>query len=76
MKIKEITIEIAQQGRFGYKQDGEYRLHAIPNKVFVGYQILSFYYVSWAIAIPEILAQLELPFDREYELAKKMSGLC
>lgn len=71
LKIKEIAFEIAQQGRFGYKPDGEYRLHSIPNKVFGGYQILSYYYVSWALSIPEMLSELGLPYDKEYELAQK-----
>ena len=73
--VKEIAIEIALQGRLGYNPDGEYRLHSIPNKVFGGYQILSYYYVSWALAIPEMLYKLELPYDREYKLAQKLSKL-
>jgi tetratricopeptide (TPR) repeat protein len=68
-KVKEIAFEIAMQGRMGYNTDnGEYYLHKIPGKKFSGYQILSYYYVSWALAIPEMLKELQLPFDKEYEL--------
>ena len=48
------------------------KLGSIPNKTFSGYQILAYYYVSWAIAMPEMLAQLQLPFDEEYKLALTM----
>lgn len=71
-KVKEIAFEIAMQGRQGYNPEEKYKLNKIPNKTFSGYQILAFYYVSWALAIPEMLSDLQLPFDHEYELAKKL----
>jgi tetratricopeptide (TPR) repeat protein len=71
-KIKEIAFEIAMQGTQGYNPELKYRLNLIPNKVFSGYQILAFYYVSWALAIPEMLAQLQMPFDEEYKLAQTL----
>jgi hypothetical protein len=60
------------QGAHGYNPELKYRLNHIPNKVFSGYQILAYYYVSWALAIPEMLSQLQLPYDKEYELAVKL----
>ena len=72
-KIKKIATDIAMQGTQGYNPEKkDYTINSIPNKVFSGYQILAYYYVSFAIALPEMLSQLELPFDGEYELAKSM----
>src|SRR5690554_5078788 len=71
-KIKEIAQEIAMQGAQGYNPELKYKLNKIPNKTFTGYQILAFYYVSWAIAIPELLDKLQLPFDKEYEVALQL----
>ena len=72
-KIKKIAIDIAMQGTQGYKPEKkDYTVNSIPDKVFSGYQILAYYYVSFAIALPEMLSQLELPYDGEYELAKSM----
>ncbi|MDM1350932.1 hypothetical protein HX014_09985 [Myroides marinus] len=53
------------------QKDG-YSLPAIPNKTFSGYKVLAYYYVSWAIALPEMLNQLGMPFEKEYELAKSL----
>ena len=43
-------------------------------KSFSGYQVLAYYYVSWATAFPEYLEQLQLPFGKEYEFALEMVG--
>jgi hypothetical protein len=72
--VKEIAFEIAMQGRQGFSPEEKYKLNKIPNKTFTGYQILAFYYVSWALAIPEMLSQLQLPFDQEYILAQKIKN--
>jgi hypothetical protein len=37
--------------------------------MFSDYDLLAYYYVSWAKAIPEMLSMLQMPFDKEYELA-------
>lgn len=72
-KIKQIAVEIAMQGTQGYRPDKEdYRISLIPGKEFSGYHILAYYYVSWALAIPEMLSQLQLPYDDEYKLALTM----
>jgi hypothetical protein len=68
--IKKIAFEIAMQGTQGYSLDKkDYRLISIPNKVFSGYHILAYYYVSWALAMPEMLSQLQMPYEKEYVLA-------
>ena len=75
-KVKEFAFEFATLGMSGIdpKTDG-YSIPSIKNKSFTGYQALAYYYVSWATAIPEMLAQLQMPFDKEYELAKQMTKL-
>lgn len=73
-EIKKIAFEIAMQGTQGYDPSiKNYKLNSIPNKSFSGYQILAYYYVSWSLAIPEMLSQLKLPFDEEYKMAQKMN---
>ena len=72
-KIKEIAMEIALQGAHGYHPDKKYKLNKIPQKTFTGNQILAYYYVSWALALPDMLPQLQLPFDNEYQMAKKLT---
>jgi len=70
-EIKKIAFEIAMQGTQGYRPDkDDYRISSIPGRTFSGYHILAYYYVSWALAIPELLSQLQLPYDEEYKLAK------
>jgi len=51
----------------------EYIISSIANKRFSGNQVLSYYYVSWAIAMPEQVQHLGLYFIKEYEMAKKLS---
>jgi len=72
-EIKNIAFEIAMQGTQGYRPDkDDYRISSIKGKTFSGYHILAYYYVSWAMAIPEMLSQLQLPYDDEYKLALTM----
>ncbi|MGX1022869.1 hypothetical protein [Psychroflexus sp. MBR-150] len=41
--------------------------HEVPslNKKMSGYQTLAYYYVSWTIAVHEMLPELQLPFDKD-----------
>ncbi len=72
-EIKKIAIEIAMQGTQGYRPDkNDYRINSIKGKTFSGYHILAYCYVSWALALPQQLPELQLPFDKEYEMAKQM----
>jgi len=72
-KVKEIAYEVALLAQTGIdpKKQG-YRLNKIPNKKFSGYNLLAYYYVSWAIAVPEVLKELQMPFEKEYDLAKSI----
>lgn len=65
-KIKNIAFEIV----INWKDD--YRISAIKGKTFLGYHNLAYYYVSWALAVPDKLSQLQLPYDDEYKLALRM----
>ena len=72
-KIKTIAFEIAMQGTNGYHPEKSgYKIDLIPNIEFAGYQILAYYYVSFALAAPEVLMELKLPYHEEYLLAKAM----
>lgn len=70
--VKAIAIEFATLGMNGIdpKKEG-YSIPSFPNKQFSGYEVLAYYYVSWAIALPEHLSELQMPFDKEYEMAKE-----
>ncbi len=72
-EIKKIAIEIAMEGTQGYRPDkDDYRINSIKGKIFSGYHILAFYYVSWSLAIPEMVSQLNLPYEAEYKMAFTM----
>lgn len=72
-EIKKIALEIAMLGTQGYNPNKkDYILNSIPNKEFTGYHILAYYYVSFALAIPDVLPQLQLPYDEEYQMAKSL----
>lgn len=72
-QIKEIAFEIAMQGIHGYHPEKTgYKISVIPAKSFSGFHILAYYYVSWALAVPDMLQQLQLPYDAEYALALRM----
>ncbi|WP_019038357.1 tetratricopeptide repeat protein [Psychroflexus tropicus] len=69
--IKKIAFEFATLGMTGIDPSkGNYEVPSI-NKKMSGYQALAYYYVSWALGIPEMLSDLGMPFQEEYELAKK-----
>ena len=72
-EIKKIAFEIAMYGTQGFSPDKkDYSIPSIANKQFSGYHILAYYYVSWVLAIPEMVAQLQLPYDEEFKMAKTM----
>ena len=69
-EIKKIAIEIAMQGTQGYRPDkDDYRINSVQGKTFSGSHILAYYYVSWSLAIPEMVSQLNLPYEAEYKMA-------
>jgi tetratricopeptide (TPR) repeat protein len=72
-EIKTIAFEIALFGTQGYRPDkDDYKISSIPGKTFSGYHMLAYYYVSWALAMPESVDQLELPYEQEYKMALTM----
>lgn len=71
--VHRIAIEIAMVGMNGINPNNKgYKIASIPDKEFGGYEFLAYYYVSWAIAVPEKLDQLGLPFSKAYEAALQM----
>src|SRR5690606_17370676 len=72
-QIKQFAFDWATLGMMGINpQKNNYSLPSIKNKRFSGYKALAYYYVAWAIALPEMLSQLGMPFEKEYYLAKKI----
>ncbi len=73
-KVKVIAMEIAMKGVSGINPDKKsgYNVPSMPDRDFGGYQFLAYYYVSWAIAIPEQLPALGLPFDTAWATAQEM----
>ena len=75
-EVKSAACEIATLGTHGIAtdKDSHYTLKTIPDVDFTGYNLLAYYYVSWARAFPEHLAKVGLPFDDAYALAMQMYG--
>ncbi|SHM44500.1 tetratricopeptide repeat protein [Flavobacterium xanthum] len=70
--IKQTALEIAMLGTMGIDPNKkEYIIASITGKRFSGNQVLAYYYVSWAIAMPEQVQHLGLDFKNEFEMAKK-----
>ena len=70
--VHRIALEIAMVGVTGINPKKKYSIKSIPDKEFGGYQLLAYYYVSWARAIPHMLEKLGLPFSKAYESALQM----
>ena len=70
--VHRIALEIALVGVTGIHPNKKYTIKSLPDKEFGGYQLLAWYYVSWARAIPEKLEFIGLPFSKAYEAALKM----
>lgn len=70
--VHRIALEIAMVGVTGIHPKKKYSIKSLPDKEFGGYQLLAYYYVSWARAIPEKLNALGLPFSKAYESAMQM----
>ncbi len=72
-EIKKIAFEIAMQGTQGYRPDKmDYKINSISGKVFSGYHILAYYFVSWMLTAPEKVSQFGLPYNEEYKMACSM----
>jgi tetratricopeptide (TPR) repeat protein len=73
-RIKEIAFEIAMVGIRGINpsEGHSYTLKTITEKEFTGYHLLAYYYTSWSLVLPEMVSQLNLPFEKEYEMASSL----
>lgn len=72
--IKQAAFEIAMLGTQGIDTNKkDYIISSINNKRFSGNQVLAFYYVSWALAMPEQVQHLGLDFGKEFEMAQKLA---
>lgn len=72
-ETKAIAFEFATLGMGGISPEKKnYTVPALGKKQMTGYQALAYYYVSWAIAIPEMLSKLQLPFEKEFKLALQL----
>jgi hypothetical protein len=74
-EIKNIAMEIARIGMNGINPEKSvYTVTLIPGKSFSGNHLLAYYYVSWKLALPEMVDKLQLPFRDEFEMAEKIFG--
>lgn len=73
-EISAVARDCAFKGMNGIQPgtDAKYTLNAFPGKQFTGYEFLAYFYVSWAIAEPDQVLELGLPFHKAYALAKQM----
>ena len=72
-KIRIIAIEIAVVGMNSIiPQNKGYKINSLPKREFGGYEMLAYYYVSWAKAFPEKLNSLGLPFSVAYNMALEL----
>ena len=72
-EVKQIAYDAAMLGVGGISPDKSgYFLPSVPGKTFGGNELLAWYYVSWALAVPDMLDQLNLPFSSAYAMALSM----
>jgi len=72
IEVHRIALEIAMVGVTGINPNKKYSIKSLPGREFGGYELLAYYYVSWARAIPNKLEDLGLPFTKAYETALQM----
>ena len=66
-------MDIAVVGMGGINPNNKgYKVKSIPNKEFGGYELLAYYYVSFARAIPHLLEKIGLPFADAYQSALQL----
>lgn len=74
--IKTIAFEIATVGMNGispYKEG--YKIPSLSSREFSGKEFLAYYYVSFKLTHPEIMGELGLPYDIEYDSAQDILKL-
>lgn len=70
-EVKRIAYDAAMLGVGGISPDKKsgYSLPSVPGRDFGGYEMLAWYYVSWALTAPDKVKLLNLPFSSAYETA-------
>lgn len=70
-EIQEIAMELSMLGSTGIDPNKKgYKVSFQKGKGFSGHKVLAYMYVSIALSLPELLAGLKMPFEKEYEVAK------
>jgi hypothetical protein len=70
-RIQEIAMELAILGNTGIDPNKQgYKVSFQKEKGFSGQKVLAYMYVSIALSLPDLLAELKMPFEKEYDLAK------
>lgn len=65
-----VLVQIATIGLNGINPDHKgYKVSLIPDREFSGYQLLAYYYITCLRSRPDMLRQLQLPYDKEYSCA-------
>ena len=75
-EAQDAGFEIAELGRSGINPESEerYSLTSIPGAAFSGWKLLAYMYVTWSIFKPEVVGELQLDFEEEYEVALRFKG--
>jgi len=70
-EIQAIAMDCAMTGANGISpnKDG-YTLKTVPGQTFTGNRLLAWFYASFAMSVPQMLSELGLPFDKEWEWAQ------
>lgn len=72
-EIRNAAFEIAMLGTQGIVPDKQgYKLANVPGTTFSGYHLLAYYYVSFKLVLPEVLPDLQLPYDEEFAMAEQL----
>lgn len=72
-EVHKIAMDIAVVGMGGINPNNKgYKVKSIPDREFGGYELLAYYYVSFARAVPHLLQKLGLPFADAYESALQL----
>jgi tetratricopeptide (TPR) repeat protein len=73
-QIHEIAMELAMLGSTGIDPNKSgYKVSFQKGKGFSGQKVLAYLYVSMALGLPDHLSELNMPFEKEFELANKLN---
>ncbi|WP_140160650.1 hypothetical protein [Algoriphagus antarcticus] len=71
-RIQEIAMELALLVNTGIDPNKQgYKVSFQKGKGFSGHKVLAYLYVSIANSLPNLLAELKMPFEKEYNFAKE-----